>query len=260
MGKRWWLMAMLVLVAACSKKQEVGPLPVAGETPKAGAKLAYEHHLRFELAEGQIASRMDEVRDACESARFGACNVLKIDQGEHNGSLTLRVVPSGVEPLSSLAGKNGKLASRQTSAEDLADAVNDSEQKLKQLEAYSIQIEQVAQRKDLSTSDVITLSHERAQIQVERENLKNEAAQQQRRIDTNVLDLQFSDTAALSRSHRLGVSFDEWVGRLFEGIDDALSMLAYGIPFLLLALPLALGWRWIWRRITGKSRQRDIPR
>jgi predicted nucleic acid-binding Zn-ribbon protein len=165
--------------------------------------------------------------------------------------LTVRIVPSGVEALSGLASQNGKLAWRETRAEDLADAVNNNAQKLKQLEAYSTRIEQLAQRKDLATNDLIALSHERAQIQVERENLQNVAAQQQRRLDTNLLQLDFRDEV---RGHRLGLSLSAWTDELREGIDDALSMLAYGIPFLLLVFPLALGWRWFWRRVTRKSR------
>lgn len=249
------LLATLALVAAgCSGKREAGPLPVAGETAKAGAKLAYEHHLSIELRQGQIAPRMAAVREACESARFGACNLLRLEQDAHGGSLTLRVVPSGVEPLSRVASQDGKLARRETRAEDLADAVNDNGQKLKQLEAYSAQVEQLSQRKDLSASDLVALGHERAQIQVERENLQGVAARQQRRIDTNLLRLDFTDEAD---SHHLGIAFSAWTDQLSDGLRDALSMLAYGIPFLLLAFPLALGWRWFWRRVTRKSRQRD---
>lgn len=138
---------------------------------------------------------------------------------------------------------------------DLADAVNDNQQKLKQLEVYSAQIEQVAQRKDLSASDLIALSHERAQIQVERENLQNESLQQQRRIDTNLLQMEFTDE---TRGHHLGFTFSDGIDQLYDGIRDTLSMVAYGIPFVLLAFPLALVWRWLWRKVTKKSRERRI--
>lgn len=254
-AQRCVLLAALALVAAgCSKKQEVGPLPVAGETAKAGAKLAYEHHLTIELPEKQIAPRMAAVHEACESARYGACNLLRLKQDGHRGSLTLRVVPAGVEPLSRMASQDGKLAGRETKAEDLTDAVNDNAQKLKQLEAYSTQVEQLSQRKDLSPSDLIALAHERAHVQVERENLQGVAAEQQKRIDTNLLQLDFTDAA---NDRHSGLSPGEWADQLSDGLSDALSMLAYGIPFLLLAFPLALGWRWFWRRVTRKSRQRD---
>lgn len=254
--KRWMLVAALVLVAAgCSKKQEAGPLRVAGETGRAGAKLAYEHQLRIELQQKQIAPRIAAVREACESARFGACNVLRLDQSDEGGSLTVRVIPSGVEPLSALASQSGKLAWRKTQAEDLAEAVNDNQQKLRQLEIYSTQIEQLAQRKDLSASDLIALGHERAQIQMEHENLQNDAAKQQRRIDTNLLQMDFIDS---THGRHLGISLGEWTDQLYDGIRDTLSMLAYGIPFLLLAFPLALGWRWLWRRVTRKPREPSV--
>lgn len=255
-SKRWVLLAAWVLVATgCSRKQEVAPQPVVGETGRAGAKLAYEHELRIELPQEQIAARVAAVREACESARFGACNVLNLDQTEQSGSLTVRVVPAGVEPLSALATQNGKLAWRKTRAEDLADAVNDNQQKLKQLEVYSTQIEQLAQRKDLSASDLIALSHERAQIQVDRENLQNESLQQQRRIDTNLLQMEFTDEAS---GHHLGFTVSDGVDQLYDGIRDTLSMVAYGIPFVLLAFPLALAWRWLWRKLTKKSRDSRI--
>ena len=245
---------MVMLVAGCSNKQEMGPQGVDGEKAKAGAKLAYEHHLRIELPEGQMTQRMAAVRQACDSARFGACDVLRFEQSEHDGTLTVRVVPSGVEPLTGMASQNGKLAWRQTRAEDLADAVNDTEQKRKLLETYSTQVEQLAQRKDISTSDLIALGHERAKIQVEREELQNAAAQQQRRIDTNLLQMDFTDQ---TRSQRFGLSLGDWTDQLYEGVRAALSMLAYAIPFLPLLFVLALAWRWVWRKVTRKSRERS---
>lgn len=247
--------AVVLLVAGCSSKQAGAPQGIGGETSKTGAKLAYEHHLRIELPEGEMAPRMAAVRQACDSARFGACDVLRFEQSEHDGTLTVRMVPSGVEPLTSMASQNGKLAWRETRAEDLAEAVNDTEQKRKLLETYSVQVEQLAQRKDLSTSDLITLSHERAQIQVQREELQNTAAQQQRRIDTNLLQMDFTDK---TRSQRFGLSLGEWTDQLVEGVRAALSMLAYAIPFLPLVFVLALAWRWVWRKVTRKSRERSV--
>jgi hypothetical protein len=193
------------------------------------------------------------VRDACEAQRFGACNVLRMQQGEWRSSLTVRATPGAIEPLVSMAGQGGRLASRETHAEDLADAVGDNQRKQAQLDAYAKRLDELASRKDLAVADLITLSHEQAQVQQQRESLQGEAAMQQRRLDTNLLELDFHDADAGSRGHRLGESFRGMLDRLIEGIDDALSTLAYGLPFLLLALPLALAWRWAWRRITGRT-------
>lgn len=258
MQRTWqWLLIGAVALAsvACSKKQEVSPAPVPGETAKAGAKLAYEHQLSITLASDAIGPRMAEVRQACESSQFGACNVLRIDQSTRYGTLVLRVVPAGVEPLTHMASRDGTIASRQTQAEDLADAVDQTAREHQELEAYAQQMEQLAQRKDLSTTDMIALAHERAQIQVKREALDNLAAQQQRRLDTNKLTLVFSDTEHASR---WGLTWIGWLDRLYEGVSDTLMMVAYGLPVLLLVFPLALLWRWGWRKATRRSRERSI--
>ncbi|WP_130618531.1 DUF4349 domain-containing protein [Dyella amyloliquefaciens] len=254
MTVRKWMFAVfaVLLLAGCSKKQEVGPGTLTGEKAKAGAKLAYEHSVNVELPEAQIAGRMAAMRDACELQRFGACNVLRMQQGEWRSSLVVRAVPGAIEPLVSMAGQGGRLSSRETHAEDLADVVSDNQRKQVQLDAYAKRLDELASRKDLAVADLITLSHEQAQVQQQRESLQGEAVMQQRRLDTNVLTLDFHDAEAGSRAHRLGESFRGLLDRLIDGLGDALSALAYGLPFLLLALPLAWAWRWAWRRITRR--------
>lgn len=251
-------MLMLLLVAAgCSKKQEVLPQAIAGEHAKPGASLAYQHRLRIQLAAQEIAPRMTSVREACDAARFGECLVLRMEQEEHSSSIQVRIVPAGVEPLTALATQHGTLTSRNTWAEDLGEAVADNQRKLKQMDAYAAQLDQLGQRKDVSVSDLVVLAQERAKLETERDNLVNVAAQQQRRIDTNTVELNFSDG---SRGRSDMISLADWSDELEEGVGDALRYLAYGMPFLLLAFPIMLFWRWIWRRATRASRRQPQAR
>lgn len=250
---RW--MTILVCVAAlagCSKKQEVAPTGVAGEVPKAGASLAYEHKITVQLPGKQIPTSMDAVRAACETQRFGPCNVLRISQDSSQSAIVVRLVPTGVEPLVALAAQGGHLGRRETRAEDLADAVQDNLQKQRQLDTYARRLDELAARKDLSTADLIALGHEQAQVEQQRETLLGEAARRQRRIDTNLLELQYTNVDESGASHRLARSFHGMGDNVVEGVDDAISMLAYGVPFLILALPLGLLWRWAWRRLTRR--------
>ena len=76
------LLGVLQAICGCSKKQEVSPALVSGEQSKSGAMLAYEHTLRIKLPEAKIADRLAAARQACESDRFGACNVLRIRRGK----------------------------------------------------------------------------------------------------------------------------------------------------------------------------------
>ena len=129
------VLLLVPLLAACSSKQEVTPqAAIGGEKNKAGSQLAYEHRLTLRLPSDAIAPRLAEAHAACESARFGECSVLRIEQSSWDASITVRIVPSGVEPLVALAAKGGEVGERTTSAEDLAPAVADNQRNLERIQ------------------------------------------------------------------------------------------------------------------------------
>lgn len=248
------LLGMVLILAGCSKKQEVSPAPMSGEKAKAGAMLAYEHMLRIRLPGAAIAERLASARQACETARFGTCNVLRIKQGEHDAELVVRIVPEGVEPMAKLAAQGGTIGLRQTTAEDLADAVNDNQRQHDLLEKHAQHLAELAARKDIAVTDLIALSHEQASVESQLQSLQAVAANQQRRLDTNRLELHFDDIDAYSRSGRVGSGFSGLLDQVTDGVTDALGLLGYGLPFLILAFPLAMLWRRLWRKFTRRER------
>jgi len=251
------LLGVLQALAGCSKKQEVSPAPISGERSKASAMLAYEHVLRIRLPGAEIAGRVAAAREACETARFGACNVLRIEQAERDAELAVRIVPEGVEPMAKLASQGGTVGFRQTTAEDLADAVNDNQRQRELLEKHAQHLAELAARKDIAVTDLIALSHEQAAVESQLQSLQAAAANQQRRLDTNRLELHFGDTSAYSRRGRIGDGFSGLLDETAEGVADALRLLGYGLPFLILAFPLSLLWLWLWRRFTRSGRTRE---
>lgn len=251
------LLGVLQVLVGCSKKQEVSPAPISGEKSKAGAMLAYEHVLRIRLPGTEIAGRLAATRQACETARFGACNVLRIEQAEHDAELAVRIVPEGVDPMAKLAAQGGTVGFRQTTAEDLADAVNDNQRQRELLEKHAQHLAELAGRKDIAVADLIALSHEQASVESQLQSLQAVAANQQRRLDTNRLELHFGDTSAYSRSGRIGDGFSGLLDETTQGVTDALRLLGYGLPFLILAFPLALLWLWLWRRFTRRGRMQE---
>ena len=126
------MFAAFFSLAACSKKRAVSaPNDVQGQVANAGNSLACEHTLRIRIriAADAMYARLTEACLACEDARFGACSVLRIeeDAGSYpSASLMLRIVPAGVEPLVNLAARDASVGSRETRADDLAQAVADS--------------------------------------------------------------------------------------------------------------------------------------
>lgn len=258
------LLSIVVLAAAigglpaCAKKS-VQSAPVAasavGEQSKAGAFLAYEHTVRVELHEDDIAKRIDAVREACASERFGSCSLLSLkqDSGRYpSGEVAVRVAPAAVEPLVKLAAEGAEVRARETSAEDLAQAVGDNARQRELLTRQRARLEELQARKDLATADVLALSRELASLEVQFDAVEQESAQQRRRIETNRLTIHFSVATADSDDSRIVGAFRNLGQSLGEGTADAIEYLGYVLPFLVLGFPLLLMLRWIWRRATRR--------
>lgn len=258
----WMGLLGLLFVVGCSHKTVAeGGASVSGEVSRQGAYLAYEHTVSIEVASDAINSRVEAVRAACVEERFGSCSVLRIDSssGKYpSGGLSLRVVPAGVEPLVALGSDGGRVGYRQTRAEDLAEAVADVARQKQLLELQRDKLAEFQSRADLTVGDAISLTRELAQIETSLAALTDTANNQIRRIETNLLTLTFSAGTPVSRWDNLGEAIGDSADSFAEGAFDLITMLAYGTPFLLIAFPLALAWRWLWRRATsGKRRMAD---
>ena len=253
------LLAALTLLAACNQQYEYGAVAEraeapASETSASAAMLAYEHRVNIELPAEQIPQRLTAAREACAQAKFGECHILNIRQDKYASSLTVRVLPAGVEPLIALAGEAGKVASRHTSAEDLSEAVKDNRQQQARLTAYAKRLDELTRRSNITVAELIELAREQASIEQQLESLSQASRTQQRRIDTNLLTLNFSDTKVDTGWRDFGQALGDLLEKLLKGTAVALSLLVYGLPFLLLFFPVLLLWRFAWRRFVGRKK------
>ncbi|HFX0879745.1 TPA: DUF4349 domain-containing protein [Pseudomonas aeruginosa] len=258
-----WKLAAGVLLAAlygCSAEHAEsvsGNAGFQGETGKPGTALAYEHRVGIRLPAARIDAQLAASRDACNSERFGQCDVLAIEQRGgigHYAELTVRIVPDGVEKLVAAAAEGGTLESRQTRAEDLAQAVADTRQ---QREYQTLQ--QYQGRKDMSVGDLLALAKEIAAVEAQLADNAQAGAQQQRRIATNLLTLSFSSEAQPdSRLGQLATAAGQLLDDLVDGTIAAIKFFAYSLPFLVVLLPLGLLLRglWRWLRRPGKNEAR----
>lgn len=248
--------ALILLTAlalgACSPKQHSQATVISGEQGRAGAQLAYEHELDLQLPLELIDPRLTATREACETARFGACNILRIEQGGSRATITLRIAPNGVEPLVAMASEGGMMGQRTTTAEDLADAVSDNQRRQDRLKAQQQRLDSLAARKDITVSDLIALSKEQAAIEDELQALTQVAAGQQRRLDTNRVTLNFAPLGNGSRTSHLSRAFSNLLGNVADGAADALEKASYALPFLILAFPLLMLWVWLWRKFVRR--------
>lgn len=249
---RWLLLAALTAAAlGCSSKHApeaaATDSAAAAEAPGSsggadsakadlGVLLAYEHRVRVRLSGEQIAARAKAVQDACSGGKFGPCAVLGMNQrgGDDPGaSLQVRVVPQGVEPLIALAGQGDQIAERGIQAEDLAVAVRDNSMRQDRLRREHARLLEFQERRDLKMADVLTLSERIAEIESQLQAAEQEAAQQQRRISTQLINFEFATTATQESTSEIGQAMKD-----FGGIVAA--VIAFLIRAFAVLLPLSL--------------------
>ena len=215
-----------------------------------GAMLAYEHDATIALPAERIPERLQVVRDACNSRKFGSCVVLNVRQsdGDHpTATLGMRLVPAGVEPMIGLASDGARLGSRSTHAEDLAVVVRDNAQVQDRLRKELARLQEFQQRRDLAVADMIALSQRMAEAEAQLQAAEQEGAQHRRRIDTQLLTLHFQPPGGQEGRNEIGQAVRDFGKILSMGTAWTIRAAAFLIPLLLVLAVLVAGVR-RWRR------------
>lgn len=216
-----------------------------------GAMLAYEHDATVEIDAEAIPERMQAARRACESKQFGACVVLNVQQsgGDYpNATLGMRIVPAGVEPMIMLASDGARLGSRSTHAEDLAVVVRDNVQVQERLRKELARLQEFQQRRDLAVADMIALSQRMAEAEAQLQYAQQEGAQHRRRIDTQLLTLNFQPTGSEEGRSEIGQALRDFGKTLSMGTAWMIRAAAFLIPLALAFAAFVLVVRRVRRR------------
>ncbi len=258
-GISWSLgLGALLLLGGCGKhEQAADAAATASEELRApeGTFLAYEHTVQLQLPGKDIAPRVKAVAEACQSAKFGDCAVLNVSQQAGDmpsGLIKVRVAPKGVEPLIALASDKGEVTTRNTQAEDLAQQVADTKLMQDRLKNEHARLLEYQQRRDLAVADLLTISQRLSEIEAGLEQANRDAAQQYRRIDTQLLTFTFESTNSQRNRSEIGRAFGDF-GEIFTTSLAYLIRIAAGLlPLLIVGgfvFWLARAW---WRRRRAK--------
>ena len=217
--------------------------------------LAYEHEVEVRIDADRIEPTLDAVRSACESKRFGACQILSAEsRGGRNayGSLRMRAEPRAIEPLISSGGKGGEIVARNTTAEDLAVAVRDNTLLRDRLRKQHARLLEFQDRKDLKVDDVIALSDQLSRVEAELEAAERDAASHRRRLETQLLTIQFSPLATQEGRSEVAEAFSDTGRVMATSTAVVVRVIAALIP-VLIALVVGIWllrrmWRWVRRK------------
>ncbi|UHQ24511.1 DUF4349 domain-containing protein [Lysobacter sp. 5GHs7-4] len=246
--------AEMASAAAPADSASAAPGRAGGAAESLGVKLAYEHEVDLKVEAADIPKRLRAAQDACNGGKFGPCAVLGLQQqgGDvPSASLQVRVVPAGVDPLIALAGKGDEIASRNTHAEDLAVVMRDNTLLQDRLRKEHARLLEFQGRSDLKIQDMMVLSNQIAQIEAQLQGAQQEGAQQQRRVDTQLLTLRFNAPQSQANRSEIGQALGDF-GAIVTGV------VAWMIRAFAVLLPLGvvvLGVVWLVRLLRRRGRK-----
>lgn len=215
-----------------------GPAPTARDNA-AAATLAYEHTLGIALPADAIPARIAALRAACDDGRFGECVVLHVRQhgGDRpSGSVGMRIVPDGVEPMIGFASEGAEQGARNTHAEDLATVMRDSALAQERLRRELARLQEFEARPGLAVADVIALSERMAAVEALLEAADREAAHHRRRVETQRLTVDIGVVREQGARNEITGALRDFGSVLATGTAWTIRATAFLLPLLLVVL------------------------
>lgn len=210
--------------------------------------MARRHHVQIEAAGSALQTRYAQTVTYCEQS--ASCTLIQstLNSGPYaSAHVEVRLAPSAVDALIEVATQGVTLLSRGQSAQDLAVAIGESEELLAMLRQYLKDLQALRETAKRDVDALIRLASETASAQSRLEAAEQRRARLQRRIDTDVVWIQFSHPAHADVWRPINEAFKQFVGRLAQGVGDMISTVAVVLPWLLLLVVLFYGVRWLRR-------------
>jgi hypothetical protein len=229
------------------------PLSVAQKeraSPESGT-LSREHSVVIDVPETELDVRFRRVADRCTADTTHHCTILQSDLSSGQspaGLLKLRIDPVAVEDLINFASGLGKLQHRSTTVEDLADTIQDTQSRIEMLTNYRKQLLALQAKAGANVEAAIKVASELSTVQSDLERATGQAAYQTKRVTTDIVTINFAvaEQRAFWRPAREAVR--DFLGNLSNGISQAITAVAYIVPWLFVIVPGLYLLRFLWRR------------
>jgi hypothetical protein len=255
---RVWLVAALLLLSCsgCSRggnaMRVMAPATVQKlRTPPENNTLSREHTIVIDLSDAALETGFRKVVDRCMADSDHHCTILEsnLSSGQWPaGLIKLRIDPTAVEDLVAFASGLGRLESRATSVEDLAEAIQDTQARIEMLTTYRKQLLELRAKATTNIEAAIKIASELSTVQSDIERATGEAAYQTKRVTTDVVTLRFDVTEQRAFWRPVREALRDFLGHLSEGMSQAITAVAYIVPWLFIVIPGLYLVRFLWRR------------
>jgi DNA repair exonuclease SbcCD ATPase subunit len=247
----------LVGMTACNRNNHSIAAPAAQmvshleRADSAHSTLSREHSVTIEVPESDLHSSFQRLTDRCTADSANHCTILQSDVSSgqfSSGLMRLRIDPKAVEDLIGFATGLGRLEHRSTQVEDLADAIQDTQSRIEMLTTYRKQLLELQGKAGTNIDAAIKVASELSTVQSSLEQATGQAAYQTKRTTTDIVTIHFSVSEQKAFWRPIHDAVRDFLGNLSEGISQAITAVAYILPWLLVVIPGLYLVRFLWRR------------
>src|SRR5271168_1452303 len=213
--------------------------------------LSREHSVTIDVPETELDSRFQRLINRCSSDSADHCTILQSDVSTGPfalGMIRLRIDPDAVEALIDFAASLGKLEHRSTQIEDLADTIQDTQSRIEMLTTYRKQLLELQAKAGTNIDAAIKVASELSTVQGNLEQALGQSAYQTKRTSTDIVTIRFSVAEQKVFWRPIRDAVRDFFGNLSNGISQAITEVAYILPWLLVVIPGLYLVRFLWRR------------
>ena len=260
----------VLMLAACSKQvPHGGAAPasdaavvmvkeqkIAGDGGSRRSTLATTRHVDMEVAPDAITPLFNTTQAACEADAASSCVVLQsnLSTGARaHANLTLRAAPAGIGRILARLRVAGGLVAESAESEDLAAPIVDTERQMAMAREYRDSLLALRAKGSNDIKTMMSVNEELARVQSQLESATGERAHLQQRIATETLTIAIGTTGENERQawQPMSRSLREFGANLAEAAANAITFIAYLIPWLAVLVPLG----WLARRLWVRRRR-----
>jgi 3-oxoacyl-ACP reductase-like protein len=248
---------VVVTGSACSRNApSLAAIPALNvskqqRAPQDHGTLSREHSVTIDVPETELEARFRRVVYQCTGDSAHHCTILQSDLSSGqlpSGLIKLRIDPDAVEDLVSFASGLGKLEHRSTTVEDLAEAIQDTQSRIEMLTSYRKQLLALQGKAATNIDAAIKIASELSTVQGNLEHAAAEAAYQTKRVTTDVVTVNFSVAEQRVFWRPMREAVRDFLGNLSNGMSQAITAVAYILPWLIVIVPGLYLLRLLWRR------------
>ncbi|MFT7532696.1 MAG: hypothetical protein ACI9FD_003729 [Gammaproteobacteria bacterium] len=239
--------------AASSAKMDI---TTEANQKERGKFLAYAHRISVDLPEEEINPRFQKIIYLCTNDEKHQCTILhsSFNSRDHDSSnIELRIKPEGVATIIDLASVGGQLSNQSTDVEDLGDSIVDNQKRLEMLQKYRKRLEVLELKSANDVESLIKIASELSSVQSDLEYAEGKKAKLLQRVQMDIVNISLYSRNTLSFWDPIADAIGDFGSNLAEGISQAITAVAFLLPWLLILILLICVVRIIWRKTLARK-------